>query len=287
MIHVESFYDPNTNTFSYVVADPNTQHCAVIDPVLDFDVAAGQVSTHSADQIVAYIRCQGWHTEWLLETHIHADHLTATHYLQSILGGQTAIGSHFTDVLPHWVPIFDTGDDTPIDGSQFDLLLNDGATIKVGEQTLKVMHTPGHTPACSSYLIGDCVFVGDTLFHPQLGTARVDFPGGSAADLYQSIQQLYRLPDATRVYLCHDYPEDRAPECCVTIGQQKQHNAMLKADTPFDEFKTKREARDQQLSVPALILPAIQCNMRLGALGKPHANGVQYVRIPINQLSDA
>ncbi|WP_223789525.1 MBL fold metallo-hydrolase [Marinicella meishanensis] len=285
MIQVASFFDPNTNTFSYVVTDPQTRHCAVIDPVLDFDVASGQVSTESADQLVAYIRDQALHTEWLLETHIHADHLTATHYLQSQLGGQTAIGSGFTAVPPHWVPLFDTGADTPIDGSQFDHLLADGTTIKVGEQTLQVMHTPGHTPACSSYLIGDCVFVGDTLFHPQLGTARVDFPGGSASDLYQSIQRLYQLPDDTRVYLCHDYPETRDPTCCVTIGQQKLHNVMVNAQTPFDEFKAKREARDQQLTVPELILPAIQCNMRLGSLGTPHDNGVQYVRIPINQVS--
>jgi len=283
-MHIEPFYHQPTGTFTYVLTDASTKLCAIIDPVLDFDAAAGRVSTDHADQIIAHIKAHQLKTQWLLETHIHADHLTASHYLQQQLGGHTGISSKFTDILPHWIPLFDTGDDTPMDGSQFDYLWSDQATFQLGELTIKVLHTPGHTPACASFCVGDAVFVGDTLFHPELGTARVDFPGGDANILFSSIQRLYALPDHTQVYLCHDYPENRPPVSCVPLADQKTNNVMLNQHTSRQEFIDKRTARDQQLAVPELILPSIQCNMRLGALAQAHENGIQYIRIPINQL---
>lgn len=284
-LHTKTFYDPPTGTFTYVVVDTTTQQCAVIDSVLNYDQDAARATTTSADQVVEYIQDNQLSNQWLLETHIHADHITACHYLQGIIGGQTAMGSGIKKVLPMWVPVFDSGNDTPIDGSQFDCLFDDGATFKIGQLQVTVIHTPGHTPACASYHIEDAVFVGDTLFAPDSGTARVDFPGGSAEHMYNSIQKLYQLPDETQVYLCHDYPsQGEQPTSQIPLAEQKHHNKMLTIDTSLADYTTKRENRDQQLDVPKLILPSIQTNMRLGDFGKPAANGIQYIKIPLNKL---
>ncbi len=284
-LYIKTFYDNKTSTFTHVVVDTKTQCCAVIDSVLDYDQDAAKATTESADQVIAYIKDNNLTNQWLLETHIHADHISAAHYLKQHIGGKTGIGSGIKNVLDLWVPIFDTGSDTPIDGSQFDYLFEEGDTFQIGELSAKVFHTPGHTPACASYSVGDAVFVGDTLFAPNLGTARVDFPGGSAKDLYQSIQKIYQLPDKTRIFLCHDYPAaGEQPTAMVTVGEQKANNKMLKAETSLDEYTEKRTARDQQLSVPKLILPSIQSNMRLGDFGEPAENGIRYIRIPIDQL---
>jgi glyoxylase-like metal-dependent hydrolase (beta-lactamase superfamily II) len=284
-MHVEIFYDRPTGTFSYVVVDLNTRQCAVIDSVLNYDQDAGRISTQSADQIVAYIEAEGLHNQWLLETHIHADHITGTHYLRPLIGGRTAIGSGIRRVLPMWVPVFNNHRDTPEDASQFDVLFEDGDQFNIGNLAVTVMHTPGHTPACASYQVADAVFVGDTLFAPESGTARVDFPGGSATDLYASIQKLYALPDDTRVFLCHDYPDDdQQPRNAMPMSEQKSGNRMLAADTSLETFVERRESRDQQLAVPKLILPSIQANMRLGQLPAPENNGIRYFKIPINQL---
>jgi glyoxylase-like metal-dependent hydrolase (beta-lactamase superfamily II) len=257
----------------------------VIDSVLNYDQDAAKASTESADEIIAYIKENSLNNQWILETHIHADHISAAHYLQQHIGGRTGIGSGIKNVLTMWVPIFDTGSDTPIDGSQFDQLFNDGDTFKIGSLQVQVMHTPGHTPACASYHIENAVFVGDTLFAPRLGTARVDFPGGSAKDLYQSIQKIYQLPNDTPIYLCHDYPEEgETPNYLTSVAEQKTNNKMLKANTSLAEYIAKREARDKELSVPKLILPSIQSNMRLGDFGEPAENGIRYIRIPLGQL---
>ncbi|MCB1584488.1 MAG: MBL fold metallo-hydrolase [Xanthomonadales bacterium] len=284
-MHIETFYDTQTSTFTYILVDTETQNCAVIDSVLDYDQDAAKATTESADKVIAYINENGLNNQWILETHIHADHISAAHYIKQHIGGKTGIGSGIKNVLNLWVPIFDTGKDTPIDGSQFDALFEDGETFKLGSLEIQVMHTPGHTPACASYVVNDAVFVGDTLFAPNLGTARVDFPGGDAKDLYQSIQKFYQLSDNTRVFLCHDYPsEGEEPTSMVTIAEQKNNNKMLKAETSLSEYIEKRNTRDSQLAVPKLILPSIQSNMRLGDFGKPAENGIQYIKIPLNRL---
>ena len=284
-MHIKTFYDKQTSTFTYILVDTETQNCAVIDSVLDYDQDAAKATTESADKVIAYINENGLKNQWILETHIHADHISAAHYIKQHIGGKTGIGSGIKNVLNLWVPIFDTGKDTPIDGSQFDALFEDGETFKLGSLEIQVMHTPGHTPACASYVVNDAVFVGDTLFAPNLGTARVDFPGGDAKDLYQSIQKFYQLSDNTRVFLCHDYPsEGEKPTSMVTIAEQKNNNKMLKAETSLSEYIEKRNTRDSQLAVPKLILPSIQSNMRLGDFGKPAENGIQYIKIPLNRL---
>lgn len=284
-MHIESFYHQDTSTWTYVVVDESSQKCAVIDPVLDYDQDAACYSTESADQVIAYVQSQKLTVEYLLETHIHADHISASHYLKQQLGGETGIGSGILTVLKHWVPIFETAQDTAIDGSQFDHIFADGDTFHVGGLNGRVMHTPGHTPACVSYHIGSAVFVGDSLFAPDGGTARVDFPGGSAEQMYESIQKLYALPDDTVMYLCHDYPDTgEEPRKSVTVAEQKKHNKMIKANTSLEEFKKVRQQRDATLAVPRLILPSIQTNMRLGAFGAISAQGTQFIKIPINKL---
>lgn len=285
MMHVETFYDSQTSTFTYVVTDTSTNKCAVIDSVLDYDQYAGRFSTESADKVINYIQKNNLENEWILETHIHADHITAAFYLKKHIGGKTAIGSKITDVLKLWVPIFETEKDTPVSGKQFDILLDDGAAFSIGNLTATVIHTPGHTPACVSYSIYDAVFVGDTLFAPNRGTARADFPGGNASDLYESIQKLYQFSDDTKVYLCHDYPDaNESAICQTTVAEQKQLNKMIKSETKKQDYILMREARDKTLSVPKLILPSIQTNLRLGHFGTESDNGVQYIKIPVNQL---
>ena len=288
--HIESFYDTQTSTFTHVLVDQSTKQCAVIDSVLDYNQDAAKFNTTSADNVVEYIKAHGLTNQWLLETHIHADHITAAFYLKPHIGGKTAIGTGIKKVLETWVPLFETEGDTPLTGEQFDQLFADGDTFKVGNLNLRVMHTPGHTPACATYILEEegkpvAAFVGDTIFNPNLGTARCDFPGGSAKDLYQSIQKLYALGDDVTLYLCHDYPKgDDKPLVKIRVADQKKQNIMLNGDTTEAEYVERRQARDKTLAVPKLLLPSIQTNMRLGSFGPKHANGIQYIKIPINVL---
>lgn len=284
-ISIEKFFDPDTSLFSYVVSDPDTSSAAVIDSLLNYDQYSGRSNTKSADEIITYIKNKNLKLEWILETHIHADHLTAAYYIKEKIGGKTAIGSQITKVLKYWVPIFNTEKDTPLDGSQFDILLDDNQTIKLGSVDIKVLHTPGHTPACVSYLIENAVFVGDTLFMPDTGTARTDFPGGSAEALYDSIHKFFSLPEETHIYNCHDYPPPtRNPNNVSTVSEQKNHNILINKDVSKSEYVTLRNKRDAGLSLPKLIIPSIQVNLRLGRFGDAESNGVQYVKIPVNQL---
>ncbi len=284
-MHIETFHDPLTSTFTYVVVDEDTKTCAVIDPVLDYDQFSGTSTTTHADKIIAYIRENGLTNAWLLETHVHADHITAAHYLQEQVGGKIGIGKGIKTVLAMWVPVFDIAEDTCTDGKQFDALFDEGDTFTIGKLNVTVWHTPGHTPACVSYLIGDHIFVGDTMFAPRLGTARCDFPGGSAEQLYTTIQRLFTLPDETVVQLGHDYPaKGEAPISRVTLADAKANNVQITPDTPLEAYVTKREARDASLAVPKLLLPAIQANLRNGQFGKVAKNGRQYIKIPVNAL---
>ncbi len=284
-LNIEPFYDANTATMTYVVWCGTTKKCAIIDSVLDYDPAAGRTSTLAADKIIDFVKAQSLKTEWILETHIHADHLTGAPYLKRALGGKIGIGEHIKKVIDVWVPIFNTAKDTPANAIQFDHLFTEGETFKIGNLSADVMHTPGHTPACLTYHIEDAIFVGDTMFMPHLGTARVDFPGGSAEQLYNSIHRLLKLPNETRVFVGHSYPpagEKATWE--TTIKAQKTDNIMLNENTLFEEYKEKREARDKTLGVPRLLLPSIQVNIRAGALGEPEDNGIQYLKIPLNKI---
>lgn len=283
MLQIEPFFDQVTATFTYVIWDEATLAAAVIDPVLDYDQYAGKVSTKSADRVVAFIMEHRLILEYILETHIHADHITAARYIKGILGGKVGIGRGILAVLLHWVPAFNSGADTPMDGSQFDLLFDDGDEFALGESRVRVMHTPGHTPACASYLAGEsAVFVGDTLFMPDVGTARTDFPGGDARQLYRSIQKLFALSGDTRVFVGHDYPvPPRKEKCYATIDEQKAHNALINDAISEEEYVTARNQRDQGKPVPKLLLPAIQVNMRCGDFGARETNGMHYVKVPI------
>ena len=282
---IEHFFDKNTATFTYVVSDPKTSKCAIIDSVLDYDMNAGKTTTVSADKVIAYVKEQGLSVEWILETHAHADHLTASHYLKEKLGGKIGIGEHIKEVLTFWVPLFNTVHDTPLDGSQFDHLFKDGETFSIGSIDVRVMHTPGHTPACLTYLMGDAAFVGDTIFMPYMGTARTDFPGGSAQTLYRSIQKLLSLPENTRIFICHDYPPAGQSENYVsTVADQKAKNTMVHDGVSEAEYVAARNAKDVGKAVPRLLLPSIQVNLRAGDLGKAENNGVQYIKIPLNRM---
>lgn len=284
-MQIHHFFDQDTATFTYVVSDPKSRKCAIIDSVLDYDMHAGKTTTVSADKVIAYVKEQGLSVEWILETHAHADHLTASHYLREKLGGKIAIGEHIKEVLKFWVPLFNTAHDTSLDGSQFDHLFKDGETFAIGSIEVKVMHTPGHTPACVTYLMGDAAFVGDTIFMPYVGTARTDFPGGSAQTLYQSIQKLLSLPETTKIYTCHDYPPQGQPEGYVsTVADQKAKNSMVHEGVSEAEYVAARNAKDVGKAVPRLLLPSIQVNLRAGDLGKAENNGVQYIKIPLNKL---
>ncbi len=283
---VTSFFDPTTYTYSYVVRDPASQACVIIDSVLDYDPASGRTKTASADNIVAFVREQKLVVEWLLETHVHADHLSAAPYLKQQLGGQLAIGAQITTVQQVFGEIFNADAQFATDGSQFDRLLNEGDTLTVGELSVQVMHTPGHTPACLSYVIGDAVFVGDTLFMPDYGTARCDFPGGDARTLYASIQRLFELPDNTRLFMCHDYKALGRDEYCneTTVVAERQNNIHVREGISADDFVAMRTERDATLSMPTLILPSVQVNMRAGELPPAEDNGVRYLKIPLNAL---
>lgn len=283
---VTAFFDPATYTYSYVVRDPASQACVIIDSVLDYDPASGRTSTQSADEIISFVRAQQLTVEWLLETHVHADHLSAAPYLKQQLGGQLAIGAHITTVQKVFGEIFNAGPQFATDGSQFDRLLNEGDMLTFGELVVRVMHTPGHTPACLSYVIGDAVFVGDTLFMPDYGTARCDFPGGDARTLYASIQRLFELPDDTRMFMCHDYKAPGREEYCneSTVAAERHNNIHVREGISEDEFVAMRTERDATLSMPTLILPSVQVNMRAGELPPAEDNGVRYLKIPLNAL---
>ena len=283
---VQGFFDNATNTISYVVKDPQSNQCAIIDSVLDFDYASGQTDTVSADALIAYIAEQKLEVVWILESHVHADHLSAAPYLQDKLGGKIGIGDNITLVQNTFGKVFNEGTEFQRDGSQFDQLFSDGDTIEIGALTAKVMHTPGHTPACLTYVVGDAAFVGDTLFMPDFGTARVDFPGGSAEDLYASIQKILSLPDETRIFVGHDYKAPGREEFAweTTVGEQKARNVHIGAGKPLADFVKLRNERDAQLNMPKLILPSLQVNMRAGNMPKAADNGVSYFKIPINGL---
>lgn len=279
---IEAFFDEATHTASYLVSDPGSGKAAVIDPVLDYDHASGTVGTDSADRILAAAARDGLSIEWLLETHVHADHLSAASYLKARTGAPVAIGEHTPLVQANFGPVFGL-DDSVADAGDFDRLLRDGETLPLGGLSIEVMHTPGHTPACVSYRIGDAVFVGDTLFMPDYGTARTDFPGGDARRLYRSIRRLLDLPPGTRLFMCHDYkaPGRDAWAWETTVAEQRRSNVHVRDGIGEDEFVAMREARDARLPAPALLLPSIQVNIRAGRLPAPGPGGVRYLRIPL------
>lgn len=284
-MYIQHFFDADTATFTYVVSDPATRKCAIIDSVLDYDMASGRTSTVSADKVIAYVQEQGLTVEWILETHAHADHLTASHYLKEKLGGKIGIGEHIREVLAFWVPVFNTAHDTPLDGSQFDHLFKEGESFTIGTIPVQVWETPGHTPACICYVMEGAVFVGDTVFMPYVGTARTDFPGGSARTLYHSIQRLFSLPDTTRIFVGHDYPPQGEPEKPFsTVAEEKQGNVLVHQGVQEEDYVQQRQSRDKGKAVPRLLLPALQVNLRAGCLGVAEGNGIQYIKIPLNKL---
>jgi glyoxylase-like metal-dependent hydrolase (beta-lactamase superfamily II) len=282
---VSAFFDEATNTVTYVVADPESAHCIVVDPVLDYDAAAGRTSTTSVDKVIQFIRDRNLSLDLVLETHVHADHLTAAPVLKKELQSRTAIGADITKVQEVFSGVLNLSD-VATDGSQFDVLLSDGDDISVGNIPGKVMHTPGHTPACNTFVIGDAAFVGDTLFMPDFGTARCDFPGGDAEALYDSIQRILELPDDTRLFMCHDYKGPNRDKYAweTTISEQRQKNVHIHDGTSKEAFVAFRKERDAQLGVPKLILPSIQVNIRAGDMPAAESNGVSYMKIPVNAL---
>lgn len=284
---VISFFDQQTFTFSYIVKDPNSNSCAIIDPVLDFDQASGGITYGSADQIINTIRQQSLNLELIIETHVHADHLSAAPYIQTVSGGKIAIGAQISVVQDTFGKVFNEGTEFERDGSQFDILFNDGDQYQIGGLSGTAIHTPGHTPACMTHLIGDCAFVGDTLFMPDSGTARTDFPGGDARTLYDSIQRILALPENTKLYMCHDYqPGGRQVEFLTTVKDQKKSNIHVKSGSSQAEFVNMREARDKTLGMPRLILPSLQVNMRAGHFPEPEDNQTIYLKVPISGLKN-
>lgn len=284
--HVRPFFHPDSNTWSYVVSEPAGRAAAIVDPVLDFDPRSGRTSTASAQALLGHVRECGLDVVWILETHAHADHLSAGDWLKRQLPqARLAIGEDIRSVQKTFRPIFNLGEHFPVDGSQFDHLFGADETFAVGAMNGRVIPAPGHTSDSNAYLIGDALFTGDSLFMPDGGTARCDFPGGSAATLYRSIQRLFELPDATRVFVCHDYgPGGREVACETTIGEQKRHNIHVHEGTDEAQFVRMRHARDATLAMPALIIPAVQVNIRAGALPDPDDNGVRYLSIPLDTL---
>ncbi|GMU45117.1 MAG: MBL fold metallo-hydrolase [Xanthomonadales bacterium] len=283
---VTPFFHAQSSTWTYLVRDPATRVAAIVDPCLDFDPKAGRTGTRSAAAVLAALESDGLELAWILETHAHADHLSAGRWLKSQRPqARLAIGQGIREVQRTFKPVYNLGAEFATDGRQFDHLFADGEEFAIGDLPARVIATPGHTNDSVSYLIGDALFVGDTLFMPDGGSARCDFPGGSAARLYQSIQRLYALPDSTRVYVCHDYgPGGREVRCETSIGAQKAGNIHLRADIPQAEFVRIREARDATLDMPALILPAIQVNIRAGELPEPESNGVRYLKLPLDRF---
>ena len=281
---VEGFFDEATNTISYIVKDPNSKACAIVDSVMDFDQAAGRITFEHADMLIARVRERGLTLDWIIETHVHADHLSAAPYIQERLGGQVGIGANILTVQETFGKIFNEGTEFQRDGSQFDRLFTDGDTYKLGSMTCFAMHTPGHTPACMTHVMGDAAFVGDTLFMPDGGSARADFPGGDAGALYDSIQRVLALPDTVRLFMCHDYgPNGRDIRWETTVADEKAHNIHVGAGKTREEFVKMREARDATLGMPRLILPSLQVNMRGGEVPKD-ADGRQMLKLPVNAL---
>jgi glyoxylase-like metal-dependent hydrolase (beta-lactamase superfamily II) len=290
---IESFFDPATFTFTHILWDEATQRTAILDPVLDYDPRSGRTRTTNADRVVSRVRELGLEVDWLLETHVHADHLSAAPYLKAQLGGRIVIGSNVTVVQRTFGNLFNAGDEFARDGRQFDRLVTEGDRLDVGNLRIAVLHTPGHTPACVSYIVEDLAaappqrvaFVGDTLFMPDYGTARCDFPGGNARELYRSIRKLLALPPDTQLYLCHDYPPaGRAQQCITTVAAQRESNIHVHDGVDEQAFVDLREARDAKLEMPVLILPSVQVNMRAGHLPPPEDNGIAYLKIPLNAV---
>ncbi len=288
-MQIEGFFDPATWTVSYLVLDTRTMTCAIVDSVLDYDPKSGRTGTASADRLIARVRELNATLQWILETHVHADHLSAAPYLKEKLGGQVAIGAHITAVQKVFGTLFNAGSDFARDGSQFERLLADNETFTIGSLEVRTMHTPGHTPACMTYVVNDgaesVAFVGDTLFMPDYGTARCDFPGGDARTLYRSIQRILSLPATTTLYMCHDYlPGGREPKFVSTVAEQRAENIHIHEGVGEDEFVAMRQKRDASLEMPVLILPSVQVNMRAGELPEPESNGTRYIKIPLNAL---
>lgn len=282
---VKAFFDPDTSTITYVVSDPESGKAAMIDPVLDYDPKSGRTTTRSADKVVRYVTAQGLTTDWILETHIHADHLSAAPYLKEKLGGQTGIGAEVPQVQNVFKDLFNAEEDFRNDGSQFDALFGDNEQITLGGLTGTVLHTPGHTPACATYVFGDAAFIGDTLFMPDVGTARCDFPGGDAATLYASVRRILSLPQDTRLFTCHDYaPDGREVAWETSVDEQRKNNIHINGDIDRDSFINVRESRDATLSMPVLILPSVQVNMRGGEMPPAEENGMRYLKIPVNGI---
>ena len=282
---VTAFFDEATFTVTYVVADPETNAAAIIDPVLDYDAASGRTATDSSDAVIDFVEANNLKVDWILESHVHADHLTGAPYLRERLGGKVGIGRHVTAVQETFRSVFNI-DDLATDGRQFDHLFDDGDEFEVGGIASKVIGTPGHTPACITYVVGDAAFVGDTLFMPDFGTARTDFPGGDAGQLYDSIQKILALPDETRLFMCHDYKAPGRDEYAweTSVREQRDKNIHINKDVSRDEFVAMREGRDAQLGMPKLILPSIQVNVRAGDFPAPESNDVRYLKIPLDAL---
>ncbi|PZQ47183.1 MAG: MBL fold metallo-hydrolase [Rhodovulum sulfidophilum] len=282
---VTGFFDPETNTISYVVKDPDSEAFAIIDSVMDIDYAAGRISHEHADEIIAFVRSRGLRVEWLIETHVHADHLSAAPYIQGILGGALGIGARITEVQETFGKVFNEGTEFQRDGGQFDRLFEDGDSYAIGGMTAFAIHTPGHTPACVTHVIGDAAFVGDTLFMPDGGSARADFPGGDAGTLYDSIQKVLSLPDATRLFMCHDYgPNGREIAWETTVAEERARNIHVGQGASREAFVAMREARDATLAMPKLIIPSLQVNMRGGELPPADASGRRFLKVPLDGL---
>ena len=284
---IKGFFDEETSTISYVVYDMTSKKCAVIDSVLDFDFSSGTIDYHNAEKIISFIEKMKLDLEWLIETHVHADHLSASPYIQKKLGGKIGISEKISDIQNIFGKTFNAGTEFQRDGSQFDRLFKDNDEYKIGSIKCKVINTPGHTPACTAHVIGNSIFVGDTLFMPDLGSARADFPGGDARELYRSIQKILSYPDDTLVFVCHDYPPtSRKVEWVTTVGEQKKKNIHVKTSIGEDEFVKVREARDKTLNMPKLIIPSIQVNMRAGNLPPAEDSGDVFIKVPINSMKN-
>ena len=284
---ITGFFDEETSTISYVVYDMTSKKCAVIDSVLDFDFSSGTIDYHNAEKIISFIEKMKLDLEWLIETHVHADHLSASPYIQKKLGGKIGISEKISDIQNIFGKTFNAGTEFQRDGSQFDRLFKDNDEYKIGSIKCKVINTPGHTPACTAHVIGNSIFVGDTLFMPDLGSARADFPGGDARELYRSIQKILSYPDDTLIFVCHDYPPtSRKVEWVTTVGEQKKNNIHVKTSIGEDEFVKVREARDKTLNMPKLIIPSIQVNMRAGNLPPAEDSGDVFIKVPINSMKN-
>ena len=284
---IKGFFDEETSTISYVIYDMTSKKCAVIDSVLDFDFSSGTIDYHNAEKIISFIEKMKLDLEWLIETHVHADHLSASPYIQKKLGGKIGISEKISDIQNIFGKTFNAGTEFQRDGSQFDRLFKDNDEYKIGSIKCKVINTPGHTPACTAHVIGNSIFVGDTLFMPDLGSARADFPGGDARELYRSIQKILSYPDDTLIFVCHDYPpSSRKVEWVTTVGEQKKKNIHVKTSIGEDEFVKVREARDKTLNMPKLIIPSIQVNMRAGNLPPAEDSGDVFIKVPINSMKN-